>query len=194
MAAATVTIDSGDTPERQRGVAADEFRDVIGHFASGVTVITTLHDGRPYGTTANAIASLSLEPPMLVLCMNRESATGQAIGTARAFAVNILAERQTELARCFARKVDDKFDGVATVAGSRGQPLLEGAIAHVECRVVQEVHAGTHSVFLACVDQVASADGAPLAYFRGQFYGLEPTTLGAKPLLAVSRSGSNRPA
>jgi flavin reductase (DIM6/NTAB) family NADH-FMN oxidoreductase RutF len=190
----TETIDPGGAPERQRGVASDEFRDVIGHFASGVTVITTVHDGRRYGTTANAVASLSLDPPMLVLCMNRQSATGQAIGTARTFAVNILAERQTELARCFARMGDDKFDGVETVAGSRGQPLLEGAIAHIECRVVQEVHAGTHSVFLACVDQVACAGGAPLAYFRGRFHRLEPTTLGAKPLLAVSRSGSNRPA
>src|SRR6185436_18228365 len=87
----------------QRSLSAGEFRAVIGHFASGVTVITTVDEGVPFGTTASAVSSLSLEPPMLLICMNRSSTTGQAIHRSRSFAVNILGEHQAELAGHFAR-------------------------------------------------------------------------------------------
>jgi flavin reductase (DIM6/NTAB) family NADH-FMN oxidoreductase RutF/DNA-binding GntR family transcriptional regulator len=158
--------------ERRR-LAPEEFRDVIGHFASGVTVITALHDGAPYGTTASAVSSLSLEPPMLLVCLNKQSSTGQAIAAARRFAVNILGEDQPDAAMRFARKGAEKFKDVGVAPGEWGEPLLADALATLECVVVEEVTGGTHSVFLAEVHRASARTGAPLAYFRGQFGRLE---------------------
>ncbi len=155
-------------------LSPETFRDAIGHFASGVTVITAEHEGRRFGSTASAVSSLSLEPPMLLVCLNRESATGRAVGQAVHFAVNVLAHDQGELARRFASKADDKFAGLEVMRGRRGAPLLADALAQYECRVAEHVTGGTHSVFLAEVDEVRTREGgAPLAYFRGEFGRLE---------------------
>lgn len=156
-----------------RRLSPDEFRDVIGHFATGVTVVTALHDGRPYGTTASAVTSLSLEPPMLLVCMNKESATGAAMDASAQFGVNILEEGQADLAVRFATKASDKFDGVPTTTGVWGEPLLAEALATLECRVVERTTGGTHVVFFGEVEHAAARSGAPLAYFRGRFGRLE---------------------
>jgi len=146
------------------------FRHVIGHFASGVTVITTRDgDGRNYGMTANAVTSLSLEPPMLVACLNAASSTRQAVSRTRAFAMNILAEDQGALAARFARSGGDKFAGAVLHYGPLGQPLLGGALACIECEVTREVPGGTHLVFLARAGYAHARAGAPLTYFRGRF-------------------------
>jgi flavin reductase (DIM6/NTAB) family NADH-FMN oxidoreductase RutF len=152
---------------------SDEFRHAIGHFATGVSVITTAHDGRTFGTTASAVMSVSLEPPMLVIAMNRSSVTGQAIAASGVFAVNVLDERQRALAEHFASKHPEKLRATEAVAGALGQPLLDGALAALECRVTTVIPGGTHSVFLAEVESVRVADGTPLAYFRGRFGRLE---------------------
>jgi flavin reductase (DIM6/NTAB) family NADH-FMN oxidoreductase RutF len=159
--------------ETLRRLTPDEFRNVIGHFATGVTVITTLHDGQPLGTTASAVTSLSLEPPMLLVALNQESATGQAVASTGHFAVNILGEGQEDIAVRFARKAPDKFDGVATDAGASGDPLLGDAIATLECRVVERTTGGTHVVFFGEVERASARSGAPLAYFRGRYGRLE---------------------
>lgn len=162
-------VDKLDT----RPLSADEFREVIGHFASGVTVVTALDGGEPFGTTASAVASLSLEPPMLLVCMNRSSRTGQAIDRSGRFGVSILAEGQSEIAERFARKGSD-FEGIPLRRGSWGEPLLSEALATLECRVAERVAGGTHTVFIAEVDRAsARTGGAPLAYFRGMFGRLE---------------------
>ena len=164
----------GTKTAASRRLTPGEFRNVIGHFASGVTVITTEAGGKRHGTTASAVTSLALEPPMLLVCMNRESATGVAMARAGAFAVNILGEDHGELAIRFARKGDDKFEGVEIADGECGQPLLADAIAHVECRVTEQVVAGTHVVFIAEVEAATAQVGAPpLAYYRGRFGRLE---------------------
>jgi flavin reductase (DIM6/NTAB) family NADH-FMN oxidoreductase RutF len=165
----------GTTPgdEALRRLSPDEFREVIGHFASGVTVITAVHEGSPYGTTASAVTSLSLEPPMVLVCMSKQSETGQAMGAAGRFAVNILSQNQADAAVRFARKGSSKFEGVEVTPGEWGEPLLAQALATLECRVVEEVTGGTHSVFLAEVHRASARGGAPLAYFRGQFGRLE---------------------
>jgi flavin reductase (DIM6/NTAB) family NADH-FMN oxidoreductase RutF/DNA-binding GntR family transcriptional regulator len=147
---------------------SDEFRDVIGRFASGVTVITTVQDDIPLGATASAVSSLSLEPPMLLICMNRESSTGQAVAAAGHFAVNILDEDQADVALLFARK-GEKFSTVSTTPGERGDPLIDRALATIECSVVEVVPGGTHWVFIAEVERASARHGSPLAYFRGQF-------------------------
>ena len=170
----TQTITERTASGTERRLAADEFRDVIGRFASGVTIITTVRDGERLGTTASAVSSLSLEPPMLLVCLNKASTTGDAIAVSRSFAVNILAENQDELASRFARKGADKFRDVRVLVGPSGLPLLADALAHLECRVTEEATGGTHSVFLAEVETATGREGPPLAYFRGQFGYLEP--------------------
>lgn len=150
-------------------LGSEEYRAVIGNFATGVAVITTSRDGVAYGTTASALTSLSLDPPMLVLCLNQTSATGAAITTTGRFGVNILNEDQEEAAVRFAGKGQEKFKDVKVSSGPLGQPLLDGALAVLECRVVQQVAGGTHVVYLAEVDHGAAGQGAPLAYFRGRF-------------------------
>jgi flavin reductase (DIM6/NTAB) family NADH-FMN oxidoreductase RutF/DNA-binding GntR family transcriptional regulator len=158
-----------------RRLTPEEFRDVIGHFASGVTVITAMHDGERRGTTASAVSSLSLEPPMVLICLNKTSATARAVAAARRFAVNILGEDQAEEAMRFAKRADagDKFAGIAVSAGDQGEPLLANALATLECHVAEQVTGGTHLVFLAEVERASARTGSPLAYFRGQFGRLE---------------------
>lgn len=150
-------------------LTSDEFRDVIGRFASGVTVITTRHEGRNYGTTASAVSSLSAEPPMLLICLNKSSASAHAVAESGTFAVNVLAEDQVQLAGRFASKLADKFEGVPTEVDANESPLLVGALAHLVCRVSEQVEAGTHYVFLAHVEEAVAYPGHPLAYFRGGF-------------------------
>jgi flavin reductase (DIM6/NTAB) family NADH-FMN oxidoreductase RutF len=159
-----------------RRLRPEEFREVMGHFTSGVTVITTQDDDEPLGTTASAVSSLSLEPPMLLVCLNLDSVTGQGITRSRAFGVNILQVGQEALAEHFARKGTDQFHGVDHALGAFGQPLLAGALAHLECRVTEEVTAATHTVFLAEVETAGAGTGTPLAYFRGRFGRLDPGT------------------
>jgi flavin reductase (DIM6/NTAB) family NADH-FMN oxidoreductase RutF len=158
-----------------RSLTSDEFREVISHFASGVTVITALLDGRAFGTTASAVTSLSLEPPMLLVCMNKQSETGRAVAQSKRFGVNILGADQVDLAERFAQKGGDKFAGVPVSAGKWGEPLFDEALATLECHVAEETTGGTHYVFLAEVESGAARGGAPLAYFRGKFGRLELT-------------------
>lgn len=150
-------------------LTSEQFRDVIGRFASGVTVITVNKDGKPLGTTASAFTSLSLEPPMVLICMNKTSETGMAVHEAGSFAVNILGEGHPDLAMRFAGKGADKFDGIPSEPGENGEPLLLDALATLECTVTEETAGGTHLVFLASVERASAEPGAPLTYFRGQF-------------------------
>jgi 4-nitrophenol 2-monooxygenase / 4-nitrocatechol 4-monooxygenase, reductase component len=146
------------------------FRRVISNFMSGVVVITTTHDGVPHGMTVSAVSSLSLDPPMLLVCLNASSATQEAVRSAGRFAVNILAEHQGQIAERFARSTaDEKFTGLAVRDGHTGVPVLPGALATVECRVVEVVTGGTHRVFLAEAVHAEAIEGSPLAYFRGKF-------------------------
>lgn len=157
----------------QTAVPDEVFRDVIGCFASGVTVITTTADGTDHGTTASAVSSLSMEPPMLLICLNRTSDTQVAILRSGVFGVNILAEHQGQLAYRFAKKGTEKFHGVSVRPGTTGVPLLQDALAHLECQVEETVTGGTHTVFLARVRSATGREGAPLTYFRGRFGRLE---------------------
>lgn len=154
-------------------VPDEVFRDVISRFASGVTVITTTAGDSDHGTTASAVSSLSMEPPMLLICLNRTSDTQAAILESGVFGVNILAEDQGQIAYQFAKKGQDKFAGVGIRRGRTGVPLVEDALAHLECEVDETVTGGTHTVFLARVREAAGKEGTPLTYFRGRFGRLE---------------------
>jgi flavin reductase (DIM6/NTAB) family NADH-FMN oxidoreductase RutF len=149
------------------------FRNVVGHFASGVTVITTVVDGTPYGTTASAVSSLSMEPPMMLACLNRASSTHDRVVEAGVFGINILAEDQAHLAMQFGRKGQDKFAGVSYTISENGVPLLDGALATIECRIAETATGGTHTVFLGVVAAAGAAEKQPLAYYRGTMGRLE---------------------
>ncbi|NKX54203.1 flavin reductase [Arthrobacter mobilis] len=157
------------------GVDQLVFRNVVGHFASGVTVITTVVDGELFGTTASAVSSLSMEPPMMLACLNRSSSTHDAVVKAGWFGINILAEDQGGLAMKFGRKGGDKFEGVSvTRSGHGGVPLLDGALAQIVCKVEETPTGGTHTVFFGLVAEASAREGAePLAYYRGTFGRLE---------------------
>lgn len=151
-------------------VTSEEFRSLIGLFASGVTVVTTSCDGTEYGTTASSMTSVSLNPPMLLICMNKSSATGQAIATSQHFAVNVLAENQSALSSHFARPNSSFAELDLTPSqGDRGAPLLPDALATFECRVADQLVAGTHVVIIGEVERAGGRPGMPLAYFRGRF-------------------------
>jgi flavin reductase (DIM6/NTAB) family NADH-FMN oxidoreductase RutF/DNA-binding GntR family transcriptional regulator len=145
------------------------FRDVVGRFASGVTIVSTRVGERDFGTTASAFSSLSLDPPMILVCLNQTSDTGSAIRRSRFFAVSVLRDDQQELARRFAVKSETKFEGLDIERGTTGAPLFSGALAHVQCRVIRATQGGTHTVFLAEALEATGCEGRPLTYFRGQF-------------------------
>jgi 4-nitrophenol 2-monooxygenase / 4-nitrocatechol 4-monooxygenase, reductase component len=159
----------------EKPLDAAAFRQVIGRFMSGVVVITATHRGERRGMTVSAIASLSLDPPMIVTCLNAASATQEVVRRAGAFAVNILAEDQEHLAGLFSRPGSDPFRDLACEPGVTGAPILAGALAVLECRIAQEVRGGSHRVLLADVVRASAGEGSPLAYFRGRFGRIELT-------------------
>jgi len=150
------------------------YRHAISRFLTGVTIVTTAVEGKPSGLTATAIASVTLEPPTLLACLNRESTTCLAIAQAGRFTVNILASEQTELAKLFASRDADKFQQLAARGqeielSALGTPLLAGALASLDCTVCATTDVGTHRIFFGEVQHVRCAEGAPLGYFRGAF-------------------------
>ena len=147
----------------------ETFRHVIGHFASGVTVLTARHGGADFGATASAVSSLSLDPPMLLVCMSLRGSTQRAIQESRMFGVNILDEDQGQIAERFASLRGERFAGLNVELGGLGVPRLTDALAFCECHVVEDVTAGTHRVFLADVTRAVAREGFPLTYFRGRF-------------------------
>ena len=156
---------AGDVP----GVDEVAFREAISHFVTGVTVITTLHDGAPAGMTASAVASVSLDPILLLVCINSELPTHRAIDAAGRFVVNVLGEGQEALAVRFARPAVDKFEGVALRRGHE-LPVLEEAIAHFTCEVTERLPGGDHSIFIGRVRECGAVPGKrPLVYFRSTF-------------------------
>jgi 4-nitrophenol 2-monooxygenase / 4-nitrocatechol 4-monooxygenase, reductase component len=150
-------------------VDQDQFKQVIGHFASGVSIITVRKNGIDFGITASAVCSVSVDPPMLLVCVNKTTGTCNAISAAESFTVNIVNESQKDLALRFARANTDKFAGVDFSYGELGNPVLGQTLATLECRVVEEVTGGTHSVFLGEVQKANAAAGDPLVYYRGKF-------------------------
>lgn len=139
-----------------------------------MTVITAVHRGEGFATTASALTSLSVEPPMLLVCLNLASDTRSAVAGSGRFAVNILAEEQEHLARRFATKGRAKFDAELAPVSASGLPLVRGALAWLECRVVDTARGGTHVVFIAEVEQAGAREGRPLTHYRGQYGRLVP--------------------
>lgn len=162
-------------------LAADDFRRVLGHFASGVTVITTRDaEGRPAGLTASAFTSVSLTPPLILVCVAHNAQSFPSLEASKGFAVNILASAQEALSNRFASSVGsapEKFEGIAHTPGSLGYPVLEGALAHLECVTVHTYPGGDHTIFVGQVEAAqcqGDSDIEPLLYYRGRYGRLHP--------------------
>ena len=160
---------ASDSPSIEPDVDSTTFRHVVGHLASGVTVVTTSNEEGSFGMTASSVTSLSAQPPMMLACLNQSAPTSRAVSSAGLFAVNILGQGHEHLATQFAVPSDDKFKDVDLIEGTLGVPLLADALAHLECEVVEEMTGGTHTIFLGRVLRASARDGAPLTYFRGGF-------------------------
>lgn len=152
-----------------------ELRRVMGLFATGVTIITT-RDGRGnfYGLTANAVTSLSLVPPLLIVCIDRKAETFLHFYDSKTFVVNILAADQAALSTRFAQSGGDKFGGVPHRIGKLGAPVLEGVLGHLECRIVETHEGGDHVIHVGEVEHAESPGGPPLLFFQGRYRQLVP--------------------
>lgn len=141
------------------------------HFPTGVTVVTSMREGEPRGVTVSAFASVSLDPPLVLICINREARSYLYISTSKVFCVNILAGDQRALAERFAGKLrEHQFDGVEYDVDVTGAAVLRGTVAHLDCEVAQEHHAGSHSIFIGRVLSARSRSGSPLGYYNGDFH------------------------
>ncbi|HVX21809.1 MAG TPA: flavin reductase family protein [Acidimicrobiales bacterium] len=145
------------------------FREVLGHFATGITVVTAMEDGAPVGFTCQSFTSLSLDPPLVALAPAKSSTSWPRIAQAGAFAVNILADRQEALCRDFAVSGGDKFAGVPWHLGAAGTPILDGVLAWVECELGIIHDAGDHELVTGRVLHLGVGDGGPLLFYRGGF-------------------------
>jgi flavin reductase (DIM6/NTAB) family NADH-FMN oxidoreductase RutF len=152
-------------------VSAQEFRHAMRQFAAGVTVVTTKRaDATPWGFTVTAFSSVSLTPPLVLVCVGEASESYDAMVNCEHFAVNFLAENQEQLSQRFASRMPDRFSGVSHRAGRYGSPLLDGCLGFVECRRVASHTHGDHAVIVGEVmDAAASGAGEPLLHFRGAY-------------------------
>ncbi len=156
-------------------IDAELFKRVLGSFASGVTVVTTRDGGgQPRGMTVSAFSSVSLDPPLVLVCIDLKAESHPDLRAAGRFAINILGEGQHELSRRFAAKGVDRFAGVPVRPGVTGLPLLEGALGVLECRVVGEHPAGDHTIFIGEVEAAAVESEGPLLHFRGSYGAFAP--------------------
>jgi flavin reductase (DIM6/NTAB) family NADH-FMN oxidoreductase RutF len=147
-----------------------ELRNVFGTFATGVTIITTNDvNGKPFGLTANSYTSLSLDPPLVLVCVDKKVDCYACFEQSKVFAVNFLAEDQEHLSTRFATKGIEKFEGVSVRPGSVGVPLLEGAIGYIECKLVEGFEGGDHTIYVGEVQSASASGDRPLLFFKGKY-------------------------
>lgn len=146
-----------------------QFKLAMSHFASGVTIVTTEYAGTPYGLTVASFASLSLRPPLVLICVEKTTKSHDAIAAAKKFGVSILEEKQAEISGRFASKIDDKFAGVEVKEGRLGLPLIAGSLCMLECQLRDQFPGGDHSIFVGEVMEAYIGAGTPLVYHRSSY-------------------------
>ncbi|MGO9607508.1 MAG: flavin reductase family protein [Candidatus Binataceae bacterium] len=151
-------------------IEKNELRRVMGHFATGVTVITTFRkSGEIHGLTANAFTSVSLVPPLLLICVDKKAESYACFDETKVFTVNILASDQEDLSRRFAVSGGQKFEGVSYRTGANGAPILAGTVGYIECKVTAAHDGGDHTIYVGEIDQAEARDTKPLLFFRGGY-------------------------
>lgn len=155
-----------------------EFKAAMASFAAGVTIVTTIDaDGAPHALTATAFSSVSVSPPLCLICIDRRARTHQPFLRNGCFAINILSAGQEALSAQFAAPIADRFAGVSWRPGEMTRcPIIPGALAYMECHVVEVHSGGDHDIFLGQVGSVHVADGVPLVYWRGSYSSLPPSS------------------
>ena len=158
---------------RTTPVTSAEFRRACGCFATGVTVASVVDaKGAPHGLTVNSFTAVSLEPPLVLICLGHAVSIIEHFRAAKYFGINMLAESQRDLSERFARKGEDRFDGLEWQPGETGVPLLAGVVAAVECAVHQRFRSGDHDVFVGEMLRARVAKVDPLIYFASRYRGL----------------------
>ena len=153
-----------------------KFRDVMGTFTTGVTIVTTIDNKTPHGITANSFTSVSLSPPLVMFCLGKSSTNFESFMASDCFAVNILSSQQDALSTRFATFEGDRFDGLNWTAWDTGAPILENVIAAIDCRLETSHDAGDHVIVLGLVVRAEVQNNAPpLLYFKGGYERLETT-------------------
>ncbi|MCS6946396.1 MAG: flavin reductase family protein [Steroidobacteraceae bacterium] len=151
-------------------LSGEELRRIFGSFATGVTIVTGVHpDGRPVGVTANSFSSVSLTPPLVLWCLAHSSTSLQAFSVDAPFAVHVLRREQTEIALHFSRSSPQKIVPTSDWLRNPEPPTIAGALARIDCRVVQLIDAGDHRIVLGRVERAARAAGEPLLFYAGRF-------------------------
>ncbi len=162
-------------------ISPDLFRKVLGHFATGVTVVTMRRPtGQPWGFTVNAFSSVSLTPPLILVCVDHRAESFQAMNESSHFAVNFLAQEQEEISSRFASKLPDRFSGVACSDGVHGSPLIAGCLGFIECKKVASHEHGDHSIIIGEVLEAEAGGGNPLLFYRGSYAKIEASLKTAK--------------
>jgi flavin reductase (DIM6/NTAB) family NADH-FMN oxidoreductase RutF len=165
--------DSLSPEQGERRIDGGDLRRVLGRFVTGVTLVTYQYEGKPYGMTANAFTSVSLDPPLVLVSVDRRADSHDRISKSRAFAVNILAESQEPIAVRFAgahRALADPFDGIPDTSGETGSPILSGALGWLDCRLYATHDGGDHTLFLGQVLALGrNSHEAPLVFYAGGF-------------------------
>jgi flavin reductase (DIM6/NTAB) family NADH-FMN oxidoreductase RutF len=144
-------------------------RRIMGHFATGVTVVTARHHGKIFGMTANAVTSLSLDPSLVLVAVDKTAAMHATLTASRHYALNILSESQEHLSRRFALRGPKEVDDVTWITASSGAPILADALAWVDCRLAEILPGGDHDIFIGEILAGDCRDGLPLVYFCGQY-------------------------
>ena len=151
-------------------IEPQELRRVMGHFATGVTIITTQDkEGNPNGLTANAFMSLSLNPPLVLISVDKAATCYACFEPQNGFTVNFLSEDQEYISRRFATKGIDKFAGIEWHAGRNGAAIIEGALAHVECKITQCYEGGDHTIVVGEILDINATGERPLLFYKGQY-------------------------
>ena len=155
---------------------SDTFRSVLGRFASGVTIVTARDaSGADHGMTVSAFSSLSLEPPLVLFCVDHAASMHGLLTSdpPPACGISILSSNQEAWSRRFADETEQRFDGIAYSRGEQGVVLIDDALAHLECTITQRIEAGDHTVLIARLDRAEPRHGRPLLYYRGGYAQLE---------------------
>lgn len=151
-------------------IASEHYRATLGHFCTGITIVTAMADAEPVGFTCQSFAALSLDPPLVLICPGKASMSWPKIEETGHFCVNVLGEDQEELCRGFAKSGADKFAGIGwTAGGATGAPILTGALAWVECALDSVQAGGDHVIAIGRVLEMGVHEGAPLLFYRGGY-------------------------
>lgn len=155
-------------------ISSADFRSALSRFASGVTVVTTRDEsGKLFGITVSAFCSVSLEPPLVLICIEKSTGSHHAFEQSGRFTVNILSSNETGISEHFASLIEDKFAGVEHAVDEHGVPILPGSLATLQCKLFRALDGGDHSIFLGEVEHVIVRDADPLIYYKGGYRNIQ---------------------